>query len=287
MKPRSTSVLVLGAGGMLGCAVAYELDRLGYSVAGLDRSRFDVLNEPVTKLRVSEADYVVNAIGLINRREKTEAGNFRAINSHFPRELADYCAARSARLIHISTDCVYDGRAGPYTESDASTAQDLYGRSKAMGEPSNCLVLRTSVIGPERRHFYSLLTWFLSQTGACRGYRNHRWNGMTTIQFARVIHKIIENDLFTRGVRHVFSDDTTKLDLLLLLRETYQTSVDVLPYDDDRARDTRLRTNHPEFVQRLGIPDLRAQLSELPALSDALGRWRMEALAKFGLSPAA
>ena len=273
---RRFSVVVLGSRGMLGTAVVYDLQRAGHTVRVLDRSQFDAARDPIRQLDLSGVDYVINTLGLINRRLTIEPENFYLVNSVFPRILADYCAARAVRLIHISTDCVFDGRGGLYTEESEPTATDLYGRSKALGEPANCLVIRTSIIGPEQRRHYSLLTWFLSQTTTCSGYVNHHWNGMTTIQLSRVMDQIMQADLYGYGVRHVFSNGVTKYELLCLMREAYQHNVEIEPYHDVLAKDNRLLTVHPEFIGQLAIPDLREQIAALPPLSDARGHWRGE-----------
>lgn len=268
------SVFVLGAGGMLGTAVLQQLRTAGHRVRAIDRPQFDVLSDPVTSLDLADTDFCINAVGLINRHAQAEPADFYQLNSLWPRLLADHCQAKSVRLIHISTDCVYDGRRGQYTEDDAPTATDLYGRSKALGEPRNCMVLRTSIIGPERNNHYSLLNWFLAQS-RCQGYRNHLWNGVTTIQLSRVIDRIMRNDLHAHCLRHVFSDDVTKLELLQLMREAYALEVEITPADDVTARDTRLRTAHPDFLGQLGISSLREQIAELPKFSDGQGHWRL------------
>ncbi len=268
------SVLVLGAGGMLGTAVLQQLRATGHRVRAIDRPQFDVLRDPVGSLDLTGTDYCINALGLINRHMQAGPADFYQINSLWPRLLADRCEAQSVRMIHVSTDCVYDGRRGQYTEADAPTATDLYGRSKALGEPRNCLVLRTSIIGPERTNHYSLLNWFLAQS-RCQGYRNHLWNGVTTIQLSRVIDRILRNGLHAHCLRHVFSDDVTKLELLELMREAFGVQVEITPADDSTARDTRLRTTHPEFVGQLGIASLRQQIAELPQFADSRGHWRL------------
>jgi dTDP-4-dehydrorhamnose reductase len=173
---------------------------------------------------------------------------------------------------------VFDGRGGPYDEEAETTATDLYGRSKALGEPTNALVIRTSIIGPELQHLYSLLAWFLAQSGSCQGYINHHWNGMSTLQLSRVIDQIMQSNLYCHGVRHIFSNDVSKYELLCLMREAYQRDIAIMPYEDTLAKDSRLRTVYPDFIGRLAILDLHSQLAELPAVSDALGRWRSAVL---------
>ena len=263
---------------MLGTAMVHVLTQAGHRVRAVDRSQFDAVRDSVQQLSLNGVDYVVNALGLINRRTTTAAENFYLVNSVFPRVLADTCAARGVRLIHISTDCVFDGRGGPYDEAAATTATDLYGRSKALGEPANALVIRTSIIGPELQHLYSLLAWFLAQSGSCRGYTNHHWNGVSTLQLSRVIDQIMQSNLYGYSVRHIFSNDVSKYELLCLMREAYQRDIAVVPYEDILEKDNRLRTVYPDFMARLAILDLRSRLAELPAVSDALGRWRSAVL---------
>jgi dTDP-4-dehydrorhamnose reductase len=270
---RIFSIIVLGSKGMLGTALVQQLRAAGHRVRAVDRSQFDALRDPVRQLDLTGVDYCINALGMINRRPQAGPADFYLVNSLLPRLLADYCQAQSVHLIHISTDCVYNGQRGQYTENDAPTAADLYGRSKSLGEPANCLVLRTSIIGPERQNYYSLLNWFLAQSH-CRGYQNHWWNGMTTIQLSRLTDQIIQRDLYIHGLRHVFGDDVTKLELLRMMREAFQAQIEITPADDMTARDTRLRTAYPEFVGQLEIPNLYEQIAELPRFSDIHGHWR-------------
>ena len=268
------SVIVLGSRGMLGTALVYHLRSFGHSIRAVDRSQFDTIRDPLKRLELKGVDYVINAIGLINRRLCAGAADFYLVNSVFPHVLADYCIAKSTRLIHISTDCVFDDQKSLYTENDEPSATDLYGRSKTLGEPANCMVLRTSLIGPEQSNHYSLLNWFLTQSNSCRGYQNHKWNGMTTAQFSRIIDRIMQSDIYVFGVRHVFSNDITKLKLLQLIKNAYQHQVDIVPWNDTIARDRRLRTVYPEFVKQLEIADLEEQIAELPRFSDTKGKWR-------------
>jgi dTDP-4-dehydrorhamnose reductase len=183
-------------------------------------------------------DCVVNAAGMINRRLAEGANEADAwlVNGLFPRLLADHCEARGVRAIHVSTDCVFDGTAGPYVETDPPTATDLYGRSKAWGEPRNCLVIRTSIFGPELRNFYLLLSWFLAQSDECRGFTNHLWNGMTTLQLARCIETILEKGLHENRVQHLFSE-TPPSTICLRHGQAFRACYAV-PHEDARRHDT-------------------------------------------------
>jgi dTDP-4-dehydrorhamnose reductase len=260
---------------MLGTAMVHGLGRAGWQVEGIDRSRFDALGQSPAELPVGEGMVVINCAGLINRRQADRPRDeFLLVNGLFPRRLADVCAARGARLVHVSTDCVFDGAAGPYDEAAASTAEDLYGWSKHLGEPANALVIRTSIIGPERSNFYSLLCWFLATRGRCRGYTNHLWNGVTTLELAGAIARLVEAGAYGHGLRHLHGEDLSKLDLLRLMAEAFDHPVEIEPFADPTPRDTRLRSRHPELLAVAAIAPMREQLAALRPLTDAAGHWR-------------
>jgi dTDP-4-dehydrorhamnose reductase len=267
-------VVVLGAGGMLGTAMQVGLRRAGFVVDAFDRQRFDVLTANPADLPIIGAAAVVNAAGLINRRLATDpAEAFWLANGLFPRRLADRCQAVGVPMLHISTDCVFDGATGCYDETSPPTATDLYGRSKQFGEPANAMVIRTSIIGPERRHFYSLLCWFLSVETACRGYRNHLWNGMTTVELARVVGGLIATHTVRPGLFHLHSEDVSKLDLLRLMADAFGHRVAIEDAEDTVAKDTRLRTRHRDLLAWAAIQPLAAQLADVARLADRRGGW--------------
>lgn len=266
-------VLVLGSSGMLGVAVCHYLRQSGFDVVTLDRVTLDARNPDLRTVASADAGAVVNALGLINRRADQPEADFLRVNSLFPRRLADLCQQRGIPLIHISTDCVFKGDAGPYDESAPPSAVDLYGMSKYWGEPANAMVIRTSIIGPEINNFYSLLCWFLKQEGAVRGFRNHLWNGVTTVELGRAIATILERGLWQPGLRHVHGEDLTKCELLQLMQQIYETPCAIEPVDDAYASDTRLRTLYPDFLDALDIAPMQTQLARLRPLSDRYGHW--------------
>ncbi len=200
------------------------------------REHFDALRDGVAALDVGRFDWMVNAAGLINRRAGLGREAFLRGNSLFPRLLADACAAAGTRLIHVSTDCVLDGTRGDRLEDEPYDASDLYGTSKALGEPANTLVLRSSIFGPEERNRYNLLCSVLAQTGAVRGFVNHRWNGVTTLEFARAVERIMGDDLYSHGVRHVHGEGLTKHDLVASIDTTSRLPLDIVPHEDEQAR---------------------------------------------------
>ena len=271
-------VLVIGAGGMLGGAMMRRLPRAGLTVTAIDRRRYDILTDAIDALPLAGIDHVVNCAGLINRYEDSRpAADFYLINSIFPRRLADHCAQAGARVIHISTDCVFDGSPGPHDEGARPCPHDLYGRSKLLGEPANAMVLRTSVIGPEQAHFRSLLCWFLSVEARCAGYTNHLWSGMTTVALADLVARLIGAGRHRTGIFHLPGEDITKHELLQRIAETFRHEVVIEPTAAAAPRDMRLRTRHPELTEGFVLPPIAAQLAELAALCDGQGRWHQPA----------
>ena len=191
-------------------------------------------------------DVVVNAIGVIKQSAMVnDAVTAITINSLLPHQLAEACHSHGARLIHISTDCVFSGRKGRYVEADDADPGDLYGRSKLLGEvtASDCLTLRTSIIGPELNTCRGLLEWFLSNRGkTVHGYTEAIFSGFPTVIFANILADIIANQPTLRGLYHVSADPINKYDLLCLLREAYEISVQIEPVSDvriDRSLDSR------------------------------------------------
>lgn len=269
-------VHIVGAGGMLGAAMTYRLRQAGLPVEALDRDRFDILNHSIAHMGLANGDVVVNCAGMINRRQGMDNAEavFLRVNALFPRLLADACALAGARLIHITTDCVYDGWTGHYDEAVPPDAIDLYGQSKALGEPRNAMLLRTSIVGPEQRHFYSLLCWVLSQSGAIDGYVNHWWNGVTTMELARLVARILLENRYVEGLFHVFGEDLTKYQLVGKIAAAYGHDVSVREHVAPIDRDHRLRTRHHGFRAWAAIRPMDRQLADCVAVSDRLGRWK-------------
>ncbi|MGK2871466.1 MAG: SDR family oxidoreductase [Alphaproteobacteria bacterium] len=263
-------LLLIGSDGMLGTALAYVLSQR-HKVSRLDRSQFDITLAKWDMLSFDGFDYVINAAGLINRRQE-DVSNFYIVNSVFPHVLSAQCARSKARLIHFSTDCVFDGVHAPYYEDSPRNAPDLYGSTKALGEPPLALVIRTSIIGPEARNFYNLLCWALAQQHI-NGFINHMWNGVTTLELARLVDHIIEETLFVEGVRHIFSDDCSKHDLLKMICNIFGHLPHITAASAPGPRDVRLRTKFPEYYRMLGIRSLERQLTDLLPLAGPDGHW--------------
>lgn len=284
-KNQKTKVLVLGASGMLGHAVLRVFaqgDR--HSVLGSVRSAnvlrllpaelreqvvcgVDVENTDslVRLFTLARPDVVINCIGLV--KQLAEAGDPLAaipINSLLPHRLAQLCDVAQARLIHISTDCVFAGTQGMYSEHDVPDAQDLYGRSKFLGEVDypHAVTLRTSIVGHELSSAHGLVDWFLAQQGTVKGFTRAVFSGLPTVELARVMRDVVVPNAELRGLYHVSADPINKFELLSLVAQTYGKSITVVPDDHlkiDRSLDSsrfRATTGYepptwPELVRRM------------------------------------
>ena len=258
-----TRVLVLGGSGMLGHKLMQVLGarfETWASVRGdapcpaaaaiLDPARTIAgvrVEEPATVARAldtSGASVVVNAIGIVKQAAKAAVPSIR-VNALFPHELADACAARTARLVHVSTDCVFSGLRGGYAEDDVPDASDLYGRSKLLGEvvdASHTLTLRTSIVGRELRGSNGLFEWFLSQRGArVRGFSRAVFSGLTTATLAELIADTIDRHPRLHGLWHVSASPIDKLTLLQRFRDAVGVDVGLDPDESlviDRSLDS-------------------------------------------------
>lgn len=213
---------------------------------GVDVRSFDRLTEVVADFR---PDAVVNAVGIVKQRPTAkESIPSLEINSLLPHRLSVLCKVAGARLVHLSTDCVFSGKRGNYREYDLSDAEDLYGKSKFLGEvhDSNSLTLRTSIIGRELSRHQSLLDWYLAQTGVVKGFKNAIYTGFTTLEMSRIIEKMLVEFPSASGVYQISSDPINKYELLKLFREKLKHNIEITPDSNffcDRSLDsTRFRS---------------------------------------------
>lgn len=265
---KKIKVLVLGATGMLGNAVLrLFIQSEGYETVGSARSTsalrllpaaisdrvicgVDVehVDSIVSLFSKVKPDVVINCIGLV--KQLAEADDPLAaipINSLLPHRLARICSTAGARFVHMSTDCIFSGVKGMYTEADMSDANDLYGRSKYLGEVDypHAITLRTSIIGHEFNGGRSLVSWFLAQQGRVNGYRRAIFSGLPTVELARVIRDYVIPYPALHGVYHVSADPINKFDLLTLISNVYEKKIDIVideEFNIDRSLDsTRFR----------------------------------------------
>ena len=247
-------VLILGGDGMLGHRLLLHLrdrhevkvtlrrDLEAYAQFGLfDRENsypnVDVRSEE--RLLEAVADFrpeaVVNAAGIVKQRDAAkEYLPSIEINALLPHRLAVICRAAGARLVHMSTDCVFSGRRGNYTEKDLPDAEDLYGRTKLLGEVggAGCVTLRTSIIGLELSRKGGLIEWFLAQKGEIKGFTRAIYTGLTTTEMSRVIERVLVEHPDLSGVWQVASEPISKYDLLRRFAEVLgREGVRIVPND--------------------------------------------------------
>lgn len=224
----------------------FSNELLEHIIPEIDTDNFDAIIKIMAEFK---PDCVINCVGIIKQlAASAEYIPALSVNSLFPHRLAMLCKASNARLIHISSDCVFDGLKGNYKESDASNASDLYGRTKFLGEVStytHCITLRTSIIGHELASQYGLVEWFLSQKQSVNGFTKAIFSGFPTIELVNIIlnHVIPDNTL--QGLYHVSSDSINKNDLLKMIAKQYGIATTIIPNDSfvaDRSLDsTRFR----------------------------------------------
>jgi dTDP-4-dehydrorhamnose reductase len=255
-------VLVLGASGMAGSMIASTLP----GAVAVGRTDFEATrDDPATLFASTGAEWVINAIGVIGAR--IDAGSVEraiTVNARFPHALAGAAGAHGARVIHLTTDGVFDGRRGAYAEDHPHDATGVYARSKSDGEVTapHVLNLRCSIVGPERPPGRSLLSWLLAQPTGARltGYANHRWNGLTTLALARVCAGIVRERPELPGTLHVVpADAVSKADLIGMLAVAYRRGDLVIdrgeaPTAVDRSLDTLYPESNELIWRAAGYP---------------------------------
>jgi len=279
-------VLVLGVTGMLGSAVYrvfsqskkhdvwgtlrsdggkrhFPIENQTNLVSGIDVLDQDSLISVLNKVK---PDVVINCVGLIKQlADANDPLSALPINAILPHRLAHLCELLDARLIHVSTDCVFSGSAGMYTEEDISDASDLYGKSKFIGElhdQPNAITLRTSIIGHELGSQFALVDWFLAQEGVVKGYSKAIFSGLPTVELARVIRDYVLPKPNLNGLYHVSVKPIDKLSLLKLVAKMYGKDIQINPDDAlqiDRSLDSTrfcqatgyIPLEWPELIQNM------------------------------------
>ena len=258
-------ILILGASGMLGNAMIWVLsEKADWQVYGTVRSesskrlfRADIAERLLSGVDVEQhdslmqafirtrPDVVINCVGLIKQlADGDDPLQAVPINALLPHRLARLCELSGARLVHMSTDCVFAGDKGGYRESDPSDAMDLYGRSKFLGEVAypHTVTLRTSIIGHELQSEHGLVGWFLSQQERCNGFTRAIFSGLPTVVLAQIVRDVVIPRADLSGVYHVAAQPISKYDLLKLIADVYGKTIDIVPEDKlviDRSLDAK------------------------------------------------
>jgi dTDP-4-dehydrorhamnose reductase len=294
-------VLILGGEGMLGHKVYQVLSRRfgtyatfkdarglwtrypmyanalpSHCFGGVDVMSFDNVIQVAGQVR---PDVVINCVGIVKQLEEAHDPILTLqLNSLFPHRLAGLCAATGARMLHMSTDCVFSGRKGQYAEEDVPDPEDLYGRTKLLGEVNRpgCLTIRTSIFGRDFLKLSALLEWFLSQRGGrVKGYRHAIYTGFPTQVLARIMGDIIAGHPDLSGLYQIASQPISKYELLVRIRDAMKLDIEVEPYDDlpcDRS------LSASRFVAATGyrIPGWDEMIAELAADPTPYDDWRRQ-----------
>ena len=268
-------VIILGANGMLGSMLEFVgSTQTTNEIVPIKRGTFDVLQQSPSSLVdfMKEPCCIVNCIGAIPQRSYCES-DMIALNTTFPLELAELCNKMNVPLIHVSTNCVFSGEESNCIESDSLTATDTYGKSKANGEPSTCVVLRCSIIGPESSGTAAgLLEWFLHSTDEVLGYTDHYWNGLTTLELAKCIYEIIDKQLFTPRMEHLFSSNTlSKYDMLLEMNRYFNKNSTIQPI----SKGLKYYTLHSS-IRHTPQKTIQEQLCELVSIMDTYREYMLK-----------
>ena len=269
-------ILILGSDGMLGHKLYHVLAKT-FDVAGTIRGEYaslarygffrkpdiipnvdaQVISTIKEAINKSKPDVAINCVGIL--KSLKEAQNRLAstwVNALFPHQLYQICSGQNIRLIHISTDCVFSGKKGNYTETDPSDAEDIYGKTKYLGEviEEGALTIRTSIIGRELATTNNLIEWFLSnQGGKINGFTNAIFSGFPTICFAKIIANILAQEQKLSGVYHISSEPISKYKLLTLIRDKMGSNVEIKKYPHyqcDRSLNSSLYQNKTGFKPR-------------------------------------
>jgi len=259
-------ILILGVSGMLGHTLFRQFsEKQDYIVFGTVRSISKVgrllstelqeqiincvdainVDSIINAIRIAKPDVIINCIGIIKQLDiSNDPLIVIPINSLFPHRLANICAVCNSRLIHISTDCVFNGKKGNYSEDDPSDADDLYGKTKFLGEIQydHCVTIRTSIIGHELNTRFGLVEWFLSQKSKVKGYDKAFFTGFPTIELANIIHKFVIPNQTIHGLYNVSSNKISKYELLKLIADRYSKQIEI-EKDDSIVIDRSLNSS--------------------------------------------
>jgi dTDP-4-dehydrorhamnose reductase len=265
--------LILGAGGMAGHVITIYLIEKGHDVTGFDKKQLhycntivgDARNESLIAkvIKVGEYDTIINCIGILNQFAEQNKSLAVYLNAWLPNLLADLTRDSKTKIIHMSTDCVFSGKRGNYTEQDIPDGETIYDKTKALGElnDNKNITLRNSIVGPDiNENGIGLLNWFMKEEGPVKGYINVLWTGLTTLQLAKAMEQAAE-DRITGLYNMVYSEPITKYNLLLLFNKYLRKGTVVIEPSDVLVVNKSLKRTNFDFDYL--IPDYEKMIYEL------------------------
>jgi dTDP-4-dehydrorhamnose reductase len=259
-------IVILGSNGMLGTYLSTyfknKFDLLLITRADYDLSKINEREfiDFITG-KIDNDDIIINAAGVIKQRDYNPIESIM-VNSILPHILENVQNKCNCKVIHITTDCVFSGLKGKYTEDDKHDCVDEYGKSKSLGENTNIMNIRTSIIGEEKFNKKSLISWVISNSGKeIDGYTNHLWNGVTCLELCILIENIIKEKLYWKGIRHIFSPNTvSKSQLISIINEVYELGITI----NDKETEVKCFRNL-DTIKDDGMiyKDIRSQIIDL------------------------
>jgi len=268
-------LLVLGATGMAGHTITLYLNEAGHDVTAFSRSKFSYCNNIIGDARdldllgaiVEDGNYdaVINAIGVLSDEAEINKSLAVLLNSHLPHFLSDFTKAMKTRIIHMSTDCVFSGKTGGYSENSFRDGETFYDRSKALGELENNkdLTFRTSIIGPDSNEDgIGLFNWFMKQEKNISGFKKAIWSGVTTLTLAKAMEKAIDEEL--TGLYHLVNNEKlSKYDLLKMFNWYFKGAAIIIEPSDKVILDKSLVNNRADFMFKVpGYEDMIVDMKE-------------------------
>ena len=282
------NVIVLGGSGMLGHKMFQVLGKR-FNTTCILRTASDIplfASNTITGVDALDCrglleelrpDVIVNCVGIIKQRDAAKSAvPSISINALLPHELAEWASSWGGRVIHFSTDCVFSGKRGSYREDDVSDAEDLYGRSKFLGEVAtdNALTIRTSIIGRELAHYASLLEWFFAQRGQkIRGFARVIYSGLTTAHLSEIVGDVIAAHPSLHGVYQVASEPITKYELLCKVREAFAFEVDI-EKDEEAVLDRSMIGDRFETSTGIKVRSWNEMITQLAADKTPYAEWQ-------------
>ena len=264
-------IFIFGSNGMLVNYIKSYLSKTCTTIPltrndyDLSKLSIDGLTELLTRNGIKSNDVVINCAGVIPQASKQRGINtclYFTINSLFPVILSQICDKLDAKMIHITTDCVFSGKDGSYDENSIHDELNDYGMSKSLGELCKATIIRTSIIGEEVNNKRSLLEWVVSNRDkTINGYTNHMWNGVTCLHLSKIIDEIVSKKLYWNGVRHVFSPRAvSKYELVSMINDIYNLGITIQKFSADDKVDKTISSIYDNLFK---IPDLNDQIMEM------------------------
>lgn len=261
-------IILFGSSGMLGNYMKSYLGKI-FEVCSFTRDHFDIESSNWQKLNdlldmvIKDGDVIINCAGAIPQRTNDNR-YFIILNTIFPIKLNEYVKKKNVKLIHITTDCVFSGNDGNYNEISPHDSEKIYGITKSLSEEYDMCVIRTSIIGDEKKNKNSLIEWVKkNRNGQIDGYANFYWNGVTCLTLSKIVEIIIKNNEYWNGVRHIFSPEkVSKYELCCYINEIYKLNININKIDypiKNMTLDTIYKNRLSLYYK---IPDIKTQILE-------------------------